>query len=255
MLKNQNRALSGGGTPGGGASTIERVSSKSNVSRIVLIDDHAILREGLIALSNMEKDLEVVGQGANLTEAIAVAEATQPDLIVTDLALAGATGLQGIVEFRSRIPTAKVLVLTMHDSEEYIRAAISAGAHGYVLKDATREELIKAMRAVLAGKRYLCSHASARIVRSYLGEQTVAPPIAAGVTGREREILTMIAAGLSNKQIASQIKRSVKTVEKHRANFMRKLHLHNVADVTRYAMQTGLMVEKDTTGCGRTILR
>jgi DNA-binding NarL/FixJ family response regulator len=255
MIKNQNRAVSGGIAASGGESTLERVSSKSKLSRVVLIDDHAILREGLIALCNMEHDLEVVGQAATLTEAIAVAEATQPDLIVTDLALAGATGLQGIVEFRSRIPAAKVLVLTMHDSEEYIRAAISAGAHGYVLKDATREELIKAMRAVLAGRRYLCSHASARIVRSYLGEQTVAPPIAAGVTGREREILAMIAAGLSNKKIASQIKRSVKTVEKHRANFMRKLHLHNVADVTRYAMQTGLVMEKDEAEAGRTAMR
>jgi DNA-binding NarL/FixJ family response regulator len=218
---------------------------------VVLIDDHAILREGLIALSNMEIDLQVVGQAATLAEGIAVARATQPDLILTDLALAGATGLQGIVEYRSRIPAAKVLVLTMHDSEEYIRAALSAGAHGYVLKDATREELIKAMRAVLAGQRYLCSHASARIVRSYLGEQTAAPPIAAGVTGREREILAMIAAGLSNKQIASQIKRSVKTVEKHRANLMRKLQLHNVADVTRYAMQSGLLTEKTGSGFGR----
>ena len=255
MLKNHNRALSGGSTADAGESTAERGSPKSKVSRIVLIDDHAILREGLIALSNMEPDLEVVGQAATLSEGIAVAEASLPDLIVTDLALSGATGLQGIVEFRSRIPTAKVLVLTMHDSEEYIRAAISAGAHGYVLKDATREELIKAMRSVLAGKRYLCSHASARIVRSYLGEQTVAPPIAAGVTGREREILAMIAAGLSNKQIASQIKRSVKTVEKHRANFMRKLHLHNVADVTRYAMQAGLVMEKEVSGSGRTVMR
>src|SRR3569833_692967 len=105
MLKNHNRALSKGVTPGGGESTVERVSSKSNVSRIVLIDDHAILREGLITLSNMENDLEVVGQAASLTQAIAVAEATQPDLIVTDLALAGATGQKGIDEIRSRKTT------------------------------------------------------------------------------------------------------------------------------------------------------
>ena len=102
-------------------------------------------------------------------------------------------------------------------------------------------ELIQGVRAVLAGHRHLCSRASARVVRSYLGEQKTVPPLATGVTGREREILAMIAAGLSNKRIAVQLKRSVKTVEKHRANLMRKLDLHNVADVTRFALQSGLL--------------
>ena len=218
--------------------------SDTHPARLILIDDHAILREGLIALSNMESDLRVIGQAATIAEGLTVAQATLPDLIITDLALPGATGLQGIVEFRQRVPSAKVLVLTMYDSEEYIRAALSAGAHGYVLKDATRNELIQGVRAVLAGHRHLCSRASSRIVRSYLGEQKSEPPLAAGVTGREREILAMIAAGLSNKRIAVQLKRSVKTVEKHRANLMRKLHLHNVADVTRFAMQSGLLREE-----------
>jgi DNA-binding NarL/FixJ family response regulator len=232
----------------GGHETIEvgrrRSFSESSPARLILVDDHAILREGLIALSNMESDLEVVGQAATIAEGLAVAQATSPDLIITDLALPGVTGLQGIVEFRQQVPAAKVLVLTMYDSEEYIRAALSAGAHGYVLKDATRNELIQGVRAVLAGHRHLCSRASSRIVRSYLGEQKADPPLAAGVTGREREILAMIAAGLSNKRIAVQLKRSVKTIEKHRANLMRKLHLHNVADVTRFAMQSGLLREQ-----------
>lgn len=215
--------------------------SDSNPARMILIDDHAILREGLIALSNMESDLSVVGQAASIAEGLTVAQSVQPDLIITDLALPGATGLQGIVEFRQRVPAAKVLVLTMYDSEEYIRAALSAGAHGYVLKDATRSELMQGVRAVLAGHRHLCSRASSRVVRSYLGEQEASPPLAAGVTGREREILAMIAAGFSNKRIAVQLKRSVKTIEKHRANLMRKLQLHNVADVTRFALQSGLL--------------
>lgn len=229
----------------GGSEIVHRGSfSETNPARLILIDDHAILREGLIALSNMENDLKVVGQAATIAEGLQVAQTVLPDLIITDLALPGATGLQGIVEFRQRVPAAKVLVLTMYDSEEYIRAALSAGAHGYVLKDATRNELIQGVRAVLAGHRHLCSRASSRIVRSYLGEQTATLPLAAGVTGREREILAMIASGLSNKRIAMQLKRSVKTVEKHRANLMRKLHLHNVADVTRFAMQSGLLREE-----------
>ena len=210
-------------------------------SRLVLVDDHAILREGLIALSEMEPDLKVVGQAGTIAEGITVAIAQRPDLIVTDLCMPGSTGLQGIVEFRQRCPGAKVLILTMHDSEEHIRAALSAGAQGYVLKDATRGELMHAIRAVIAGQRHLCPRSSARVVRSYLGERPPVSPLASGVTGREREILGMIAAGLSNKRIAIGLGRSVKTIEKHRANLMRKLQLHNVAEVTRFAMESGLL--------------
>jgi DNA-binding NarL/FixJ family response regulator len=215
--------------------------SATKQARIVLIDDHAILREGLIALSEMEGDLKVVGQAGSIAEGLAVALATRPDLIITDLSLPGATGVQGIVEFHERCPESRVLVLTMHDSEEYVRAALSAGAQGYVLKDATRAELIHAVRAVLAGQRHLCPRSSARVVSSYLGEQRPMPAVASGVTGREREILTMIAGGWSSKQIARELQRSVKTVEKHRANLMRKLQLHNVAEVTRFALRSGML--------------
>jgi DNA-binding NarL/FixJ family response regulator len=210
-------------------------------ARIVLIDDHAILREGLTALSEMESDLKIVGQAGSITDGLTVAMATQPDLVITDLSLPGATGMQGILELRLRCPDSRVLVLTMHDSEEYIRAALSAGAHGYVLKDATRAEHIHGIRAVLAGQRHLCPRSAARVVCSYLGEQQAMPAVATGVTGREREILSMIAGGWSNKRIARELARSVKTVEKHRANLMRKLQLHNVAEVTRFAMQSGIV--------------
>ena len=224
------------GAAGSGVNT-----SFDGKSRLILVDDHAILREGLIALSEMEPDLKVVGQAGTIAEGIAVALAQRPDLIVTDLCMPGSTGLQAIVEFRQRCPGAKVLILTMHDSEEHIRAALSAGAQGYVLKDATRGELMHAIRAVLAGQRHLCPRSSARVVRSYLGERSPVSPLASGVTGREREILGMIAAGLSNKRIALGLGRSVKTIEKHRANLMRKLQLHNVAEVTRFAMESGLL--------------
>ncbi len=215
--------------------------SAGHPARLVLVDDHVILREGIAALSEMEKDMKVVGHAGTIAEGIAVSLEVLPDIIITDLSLPGSTGLQGIVEFRQRCPQARVLVLTMHDSEEYIRAALSAGAQGYVLKDATRAELIHGVRAVLAGQRHLCARSSARVVRSYLGEQAPIPPIATGVTGREREILGMIARGLSNKRIARELHRSVKTVEKHRANLMRKLQLHNVADMTRFAIRSGIM--------------
>ena len=209
-------------------------------ARILLVDDHAILREGVSALIALESDLQVVGQAGSIPEAIERARALQPDLIITDLSLPGAAGAQGIVELKRCCPKARLLVLTVHDTEEHIRAGLSAGAAGYVLKDASRSELIYGIRVVLAGQHHLCARSSARVVRSYLGEPTPVPQVVAGVTGREREILAMIASGQSNKRIAQALKRSVKTVEKHRANLMRKLNLHNVADVTRFAMQSGL---------------
>jgi len=216
-----------------------------DAARILLVDDHAILREGVSALIALESDLRVVGHAASIPEAIERARTLQPDLIITDLSLPGAAGAQGIVELRRICPKAKLLVLTVHDTEEHIRAGLYAGASGYVLKDASRSELIFGIRAVLAGKQHLCARSSARVVRSYLGEPTQVPHVIAGVTGREREILAMIASGHSNKRIAQSLKRSVKTVEKHRANLMRKLNLHNVADVTRFALQSGLCSMSD----------
>jgi DNA-binding NarL/FixJ family response regulator len=210
-------------------------------ARILLVDDHAILREGISALLALENDLDVVGQAGSIVDAVERACALRPDLIITDLSLPGAAGMQGIVELRRCCPQSLLLVLTVHDTEEHIRAGLSAGAAGYVLKDASRAELIYGIRAVLAGQRHLCARSSARVVRTYLGEQPAVPQVVAGVTEREREILAMIAGGQSNKRIALSLNRSVKTVEKHRANLMRKLGLHNVADVTRFAIQCGML--------------
>ena len=217
-------------------------------TRIVLVDDHTIVREGLSALIDLENDLEVVGQASSIAEAVVVSQALQPDLIITDISLPGATGVQGIVELRARCAGARLLVLTVHNTEEYIRAALSAGANGYILKDASRAELVQGLRAVMAGQRHLCPRSSARVVRSYLGEQQPIAPVVSGVTGREREILAMIASGKSNKRIAITLNRSVKTVEKHRANVMRKLGLHNIADVTRFALQSGLLSQPAASG-------
>jgi DNA-binding NarL/FixJ family response regulator len=240
-------------TPGKGAehptsSTTHAIGAPATRCRVVIVDDHAILREGLTALLELESDLEVVGQAGSIAQALAISQSLQPDLIITDISLPGATGVQGIVELRERCTSARLLVLTVHNTEEYIRAALGAGANGYILKDASRAELIHGLRAVMAGQRHLCPRASARVVRSYLGEQQhPLPTVVTGVTGREREILAMIANGQSNKRIAQTLNRSVKTVEKHRANLMRKLGLHNVADVTRFALQSGLLSGHATT--------
>jgi len=216
-------------------------ASVAHPARIVLIDDHAILREGLSALIELEGDLKVVGQAGTTAEGVKLVQSLKPDLIISDITLPSSSGLQGIIEFRHRCPTARLIVLTVHNSEEYVRAALSTGAEGYVLKDATRVELIQGIRTVLGGQRYLCPRSSARVVRSYLGERQPVAPAVSVVTGREREILAMIAYGMSNKRIALELRRSVKTVEKHRANLMRKLRLHNVAEVTRFAVNIGLL--------------
>ena len=227
---------------------IQRRADAGSPTRIVLVDDHTILREGLCALLELESDLKVVGQAGSIAEALLIAESLKPDLIITDISLPGSTGVQGLVELRSRCRAARLLVLTVHNTEEYIRAALSAGADGYILKDASRAELVRGLRAVLAGQRHLCARSSTRVVRSYLGEQLQVQPLVSGVTGREREILAMIASGHSNKRIALTLNRSVKTVEKHRANVMRKLGLHNIADVTRFALQSGLLAHEYASG-------
>jgi two-component system response regulator NreC len=208
--------------------------------RVLLIDDHAILRDGLRALINVESDLEVVGQAGSTSEAVEIAGSLDPDLVITDIKLPVTTATQDIAELRSRWPSARLLVLTAHNSADSIRAAFAAGADGYMLKDATRVEFLSAVRAVLAGQRYLCPRSMAHVVHGYLDEPK-RPPAAIGITAREREILAMIANGQSNKHMARVLDLSIKTIEKHRANLMRKLGLGNLADVTRFALENGIL--------------
>ena len=210
-------------------------------ARVLLIDDHAILREGLSALLNVESGLEVVGQMGSVAEAVESAGSLDLDLIITDIRLPPAAGMQDIVELRSRYPSARLLALTAHHSAESIRAAFAAGADGYMLKDATRVELVSAVRAVLAGQRHLCPRSMAHVVHGYLDESKAPPPPAIGITAREREILAMIANGQSNKCMAMTLDLSVKTIEKHRANLMRKLGFRNLAEVTRFALESGIL--------------
>lgn len=215
-------------------------------SRVVLIEDHVILREGLRALLELEPDLVVVGEAGNGCDGVRVVRRVRPQLVITDIALPGASGLRTISELRALDPDLRVLVLTGHSTDEYIRAALQAGATGYILKDATRSDLIRGIRAVLAGQQYLCAQVSARVVAGYLngrGERRPGDPYR--ITDREREVLRLIALGDSNKRIALVLNRSVKTIEKHRANLMRKLALHNTAAVTLFAVKAGILSAGD----------
>jgi DNA-binding NarL/FixJ family response regulator len=216
-------------------------------SRLVLVEDHAILREGLRALLELEQDLRIAGEAANGIDAVPTIESLKPDLVITDIALPGRSGIELIGCLRQVATASKILVLTAHNSEEYIRAALNAGAHGYVLKDASRAELLLAIRAVLGGQTYLCASVTAKVVTGYLRPKSESLSLSAVhlVTEREREVLTRVAMGMSNKLIARELDVSVKTVEKHRANLMRKLTLHNTAAVTRFAIKHGMVNAAD----------
>lgn len=216
-------------------------------SRLVLVEDHAILREGLRALLELEPDLRVAGEATNCTDALALIEVLNPALIITDIALPGRSGIELIGCLRRVHRSLKILVLTAHHTEEYIRAALNAGADGYVLKDASRTDLLQGIRAVLSGQTFLCASVTAEVVSRYLNPKTEcsAVPTVELVTGREREVLKRVALGESNKLIARALGVSVKTVEKHRANLMRKLTLHNTAAVTRFAIRHGMLTAAD----------
>lgn len=210
--------------------------------RIVLVEDHAILREGLKALIEMESDFEIVGEFSCVEDGVNGIRDLQPDVLLTDLALPGLSGIELLSQVRRLSPRTRKLVLTAHENEEYIRAALNAGADGYVLKDANSGELMLAIRTVALGQQFLCKAIASKILSGYLsGDQKPAmPAVTQAITGREREVLTRIALGNSNKLIARDLGVSPKTVEKHRSNLMRKLQLHNAAAITMFAIRNGM---------------
>ncbi|MDH3884343.1 MAG: response regulator transcription factor, partial [Desulfobacterales bacterium] len=193
--------------------------------RIVLAEDHTILREGLRALLTADPDFEIIGEAADGREAVRFVEKQIPDLILMDLSMPRMTGMDAIREIKKRYPQTKIIALTVHKTEEYLRTTLQAGADGYVLKDATHEELMMAVESVLKGKTYLSPGVSGRVIEGYLeGKESQMPPSTLGLLSqREREVLKLIAEGYKNKEIATDLCISLKTVEKHRANLMKKL--------------------------------
>ena len=211
--------------------------------RVVIAEDHTILREGLRALLSAESDLEVIGEAEDGRQAIRRVEELGPDLILTDLSMPKMNGVEAIREIKKRAPETKVLALTVHKAEEFILEVLQAGADGYVLKDASSEELMMAIKSVLGGKRYLSPSVSQMVIDGYLeGRKSIASSSPWDtLTKHERQILELIAEGHKNKEIADYLYISVKTVEKHRANLMKKLDLHSAAALTAYAMERGLV--------------
>ena len=211
--------------------------------RIVIAEDHTILREGLRSLLTSGSEFEVVGEAEDGREAIRCVEKLKPDLILTDLSMPRMNGMEAIREIKKRSPETKILVLTVHKTEEYILATVRAGADGYLLKDSTHAELLMAVKHVLSGKRYISPGISDKVLDGYLdGRRTLKTRTSwETLTQREREILKLIAEGYKNKEIADDLCISVKTVEKHRSNLMEKLNLHNIQALTAFAIGKGLV--------------
>lgn len=211
--------------------------------RILLADDHAVLRAGLKALLNAEPDLAVVGEAANGAEAVREAGRLHPDVVLMDITMPGTDGLAATRLIRQQLPAVRVLVLTMHDNEEYLFKVLEAGGAGYVTKRAADTELIDAIRAVHRGDAFLHPSAAKRLIDDYLGRVGAGEEAEsyARLTQREREVLRLIADGYTNQEIADQLIISVKTVETHRAHVLEKLGLRTRAELVRYARQKGLI--------------
>ncbi len=217
------------------------ISSKNTV---IIAEDHTILRAGLKALLSTNPTFEVIGEADNGRDAIRRVVELKPDLVIMDLSMPGMNGMDALKEIKNRMPEVKALVLTVHSEEEYVLSSLQAGANGYVLKDATQNELLVAAERVLAGKTYLSPDVTEKVVSSYLNTNgSNQEPVTRWdtVTQRERQILKLIAEGHTNKSMSEYLCISVKTVEKHRANLMKKLDLHSVSALTTYALEKGII--------------
>lgn len=234
---------------GGGARNLPSRQESATRIRLVLVEDHVILRDGLKSLLELESDLLIVGAFGCVESALEGIGRLQPDVVMLDLALPNGSGIELMGEIPRLSPRSRKLVLTASDCEETIRAALGAGADGYVLKDANSAELMLGIRTVWGGERFLCKAVAGKVLSGFLfgKEQPPASIVTDSITAREREVLARIAHGQSNKAIARELGLSPKTVEKHRSNLMRKLQLHNAAAITMYAMRNGLSVREPGT--------
>ena len=209
--------------------------------RIVLADDHALVRAGIRALLERLPEVDVVAEAGDGLEALARVHAHRPDVLLIDIAMAGLSGLDAAARVRAECPAVKVVILSMHANEEYVVQALAAGAVGYLLKDAATTELDHALEAVARGETYLSPAISARVIASYLSRVGAAASVRDPLTRRQKEILQLVAEGHSTKAIAFRLTISVKTVEAHRAQIMERLHIHDVAGLVKYAMRIGLI--------------
>jgi DNA-binding NarL/FixJ family response regulator len=222
------------------------VRRETRTMRLVLIDDHPIVREGLCALLSLESDLRIVGDAGDIETGIELVRKHEPDLVICDLTMPGCTGGIAVKKLCRECPTTRVLVLTAHDSLECIRESFTAGAIGYVRKDALRADLLTAVRRAATGAQAICRGVGDIVIRNWLREPgPVQLPIDAQLDPEDRRIIRLIALGVPTWKIAADLGRGVKVVEKYRANLMRRLDLNSTAAVARFAVRCNLLSSQE----------
>lgn len=211
--------------------------------QVLLVDDHTLMRKGLRSLLEEEESVTVIGEAADGHQALEEVMALMPDVVLMDITMPRLNGIEATRQLKQRFPQVRVIMLTMHESEEYIFQALRAGASGYVLKGAAVAELVTAVQAVFRGDSYLSPTVSRKVVEEYVRHANAAAPCDPyeTVTVREREVLQLIAEGRSTREIAALLHISIKTVETHRAHLIEKIGLRSTAELTQYAMRKGLI--------------
>lgn len=210
--------------------------------RLLLVDDHAVVRSGLKMLLENERDVEILGEAASASEAIEAAIRLKPNVILMDIGLPDLSGIDATREIKKRVSDVSIVALTIHEDEEYFFKMLEAGASGYVPKRAAPEELLTAIRAAAIGQVYLYPSLAKLLVRDFLdGGRAISEQTSSDLTEREKEVLTYLAEGASNEEIAVSLVISPKTVARHRENIMRKLNLHSRAELVRYAIRKGII--------------
>jgi len=228
----------------------ERNKAMANAGKILIVEDHRLLREGIKAILSTRKNLEIVGEATDGLEALRAVKRLNPDIMLLDLSMPRMNGLSVLREAKSRNPDIRVIILTIHQSEERVKEVFAAGADGYCWKNDSRRELLAAIDSVLAGRTYLSPSITDKVITGYLaaaGRTNVGENPWDGVSQREKEILKLLAEGYTNKEIGEMLFISAKTVEKHRSNIMAKLNLHNVAGLTALAIEKGLVEKRSVT--------
>ncbi len=211
--------------------------------RLLLVDDHAVVRSGLKMLLASEADVEIVGEAGSGSEAVSAAGSARPDVVLMDIGLPDMTGIEAARVIKSQFPKIAIVALTIHEDEEYFFKMLEAGASGYVPKRAAPEELLTAIRAAALGEVYLYPSLAKLLVKDYLSQEHAAEhkPTLDGLTAREQEVLSLLAEGAANDRIAGSLVISPETVERHRENIMHKLNLHSRSELVRYAIRKGII--------------
>jgi two-component system response regulator NreC len=214
------------------------LTSTNKKTRILLVDDHTVVRHGFRMILDAQPDMEVVGEASNGREAVSEAGRLTPDVVVMDVTMPELNGIEATRRIGESVPRARVLALSMHKDSVYVREILRAGARGYLLKDAPQDDLVTAVRALARGEGFISSAVSDAVLSDY--RKHVTDPIDL-LTTREREVLQMIAEGKTNKEIATTLTLSVYTVEAHRGRIMEKLNLHSSGELVRFAVRNGLI--------------